>query len=180
MKTAGRYYGPSRSFHSFQVIQVDWGWKKEFYRSARTFEPLPDKMTVHPVKTPISLGIHPVWSVVDVHSMGSQGPKLSSCRQWRLITLDGCLRWPKSSLGAQVILFVWSCCGSFVFFANVFSCAGNLRQWWKTEKIQFVAALLHPSSHTWQLSALWNYSKSFALQWHYYCIDLKRFWCTFT
>ena len=30
-----------------------------------------NKMTVHPAKTQISLGIRPVWSVFAVHSMGS-------------------------------------------------------------------------------------------------------------
>ena len=30
-----------------------------------------NKMTVRPAKTQISLGIHPVWSVFDVRSMGS-------------------------------------------------------------------------------------------------------------
>ena len=35
-------------------------------------------------KTQISLGILPVWSVFAVRSIGSQGPKVPSCRQWRL------------------------------------------------------------------------------------------------
>ena len=33
-----------------------------------------DKMTVHPSKTQISLGIHPVWSVFAVCSMCSSEP----------------------------------------------------------------------------------------------------------
>ena len=44
-------------------------------------------------KDPIRLGIHPVWSVFAVRSMGSQGPKLSYCGQRRL--------WSESSLGAR-------------------------------------------------------------------------------
>ena len=43
-----------------------------------------NKMTLRPAKTQISLGICQVWSVFAVHSMGSQGPKLSSCGQRRL------------------------------------------------------------------------------------------------
>ena len=34
-------------------------------------EPPHDKMTVHPAKSQISLGIRPVWSVFAVPSMGS-------------------------------------------------------------------------------------------------------------
>ena len=44
----------------------------------------PTKWHVGPAKTQISLGICPVWSVFAVHSMGSYGPKLSSCRQRKL------------------------------------------------------------------------------------------------
>ena len=51
------------------------------------FEPPRDKtnkVNVRPAKTQISLGIQPIWSVFAVRSMGSQGPKLSSCEQRRL------------------------------------------------------------------------------------------------
>ena len=59
---------------------------------------------VHPAKTQINLGIGSVWSVFAVHSMGSLGPKLSSCR---LIRLGWCPGWSESSLGAQS--FCWFC-----------------------------------------------------------------------
>ena len=56
-------------------------------------------MTVRPAKTKISLDIRPVWSVFALRSMGSKGPKLSSCGQRRLWSdwadaqADLCLRW---------------------------------------------------------------------------------------
>ena len=51
--------------------------------------------------------------IFTVHFMDSQGPKASSCGQRRLIRLGGCACWSESSLGAQVILFVLSCSGSY-------------------------------------------------------------------
>ena len=45
------------------------------------------KWPVHQAKTQISLGIRPVWSVFAVRSKDSQGPKASTCRQWRRIRL---------------------------------------------------------------------------------------------
>ena len=42
------------------------------------------KWSVHQAKTQTSLGIHPVWSVFAVCSMGSWGLNVSSCGQWRL------------------------------------------------------------------------------------------------
>ena len=39
---------------------------------------------VRPAKTQINLGIRPVWSVLAVRFMGSQGPSASSCCKWRL------------------------------------------------------------------------------------------------
>ena len=80
----------------------------------------PTKWHMHPVKTQISLGICPVWSVFAVCSMDNLGPKLSSCGQWRLwsdcglIRLGGCPGWSESSLGALVILLVLSCGGSYL------------------------------------------------------------------
>ena len=54
----------------------------------------------HPAKTQVSLSIHPVWSVVTVHPMGSQGPKASES-------------WFESSLGGQVIVPVLTYSGSY-------------------------------------------------------------------
>ena len=41
-----------------------------------------------------------------VCSKDSQGSKVSSCGQWRLIKLGGCPGWSESSLGAHAILLV--------------------------------------------------------------------------
>ena len=62
---------------------------------------------VRPAKTQLCQGIRPVWSrVFAVRSMGGEGPKLSSCGQWRLIRLGGSPGWPESLLGAHTIGFV--------------------------------------------------------------------------
>ena len=59
----------------------------------------PTKWPVHPAKTRISLGIHPIWSVFAVRSVGSLGPMVSSCGQRRLFRLGRSESW----LGTQVI-----------------------------------------------------------------------------
>ena len=46
-----------------------------------------------------------------MRSVGSYGPKVSSCGQRRLIRLGGCPGWSESSLGAHILL-VLLCCGS--------------------------------------------------------------------
>ena len=75
----------------------------------------PTKWHVRPAKTQISLGIHPVWSVFAVCSMGIEGPQLSSCRQWRqprLIWVFAC---------RTVILLVLSCRSSYHVSATCMS-----------------------------------------------------------
>ena len=62
-----------------------------------------NKITVRPLKTQISLGICPIWSVFAVPSMGSCGPNLSLCRQRRLIRLGGCPGWSESSQSPHAI-----------------------------------------------------------------------------
>ena len=71
-----------------------------------------NKMAVRPAKTQISLGIRPVWSVFAMRSVGSKGPKLSSCGQQSLVECPG---WSESSLGAKIIVFVLSWGGSYKF-----------------------------------------------------------------
>ena len=67
----------------------------------------PTKCSVRPAKTQI----HLVWSVFTVHSLGSQGPNASLCGQRRIWSDWACDQtWSESSLGAQVILLVLSCC----------------------------------------------------------------------
>ena len=52
-------------------LKFVWEWNLQ---TKWLYKPLHDKtnkMTVHPVKTQISLAVHPVWSVFTVCSMGS-------------------------------------------------------------------------------------------------------------
>ena len=72
-----------------------------------------NKWPVHPAKTQISLGIHPVWSVFAARSVGSLRPIASSCGQRRLISLGRCPGLSESSQDAQVILLVLLCACSF-------------------------------------------------------------------
>ena len=71
----------------------------------------PTKWSVRPAKTQISLRICPVWSVFAVHSMGSWGPKVSSCGQqrlwsdWEHAQADPSLCW------AHITLLVLLCAG---------------------------------------------------------------------
>ena len=69
---------------------------------------------MRPAKPQISLGIRPVWSESPLSAW--RNPTWVPCyplsAQWRLIGLGGCPGWSESSLGAQVILLVLSCCGS--------------------------------------------------------------------
>ena len=68
---------------------------------------------VCPAKTQTSLGICPVWSEFLLCAQW----KASSCGQWRLIRLGGCPGWSESSLGAQIILLLLSCCSwNRIFF----------------------------------------------------------------
>ena len=93
-----------RKWFYYQGMSPKWAGRM-------TNEPLHDKtnkMTVHSVKTQISLGIRPVWSVFTERSIGSRGPNVSSCRQRRLIRLGGCPGWSESLLGTHAILLVLS------------------------------------------------------------------------
>ena len=67
-----------------------------------------NKMIVRPVKTQISLGIHPVWSSLCCPHEESLGPRLSI--EWTaktLIWLGRCPGWSESSLGTRS--FCWFC-----------------------------------------------------------------------
>ena len=59
---------------------------------------------------------HPSSLIRDiaVRSIGTWGPNVSSCGQWRLIRLGGCPGWSESSLGAHAVLLVLSWGGSNV------------------------------------------------------------------
>ena len=78
-----------------------WLWAKwrlrSAWASAQSDQPLLDQPG-HPPS---------LIRVFTVYSMGSWGPQLSSCGQWRLIGLGGCPGWSESSLGAQS--FGWFC-----------------------------------------------------------------------
>ena len=64
-------------------------------------------MTVRPAKTDQPGHMPSLIRVFTVSSVGSKGPKVSSCGQWRLIRLGGCPGWSVSSLGAHS--FCWFC-----------------------------------------------------------------------
>ena len=77
----------------------------------------PTKWHVRPLKTPISLGICPVWSVSSLPSWRKLG---SLAIHWVHIRLCGCPGWSESSLDAQS--FCWFCRGAahmlkFCFFS---------------------------------------------------------------
>ena len=73
----------------------------------------PTKWHVRPVKTQISLGIHPVWSSLRCLHEESLGPELPiECTAKTLIRLGGCPGWSESSLGAHVSMLVLSRGGS--------------------------------------------------------------------
>ena len=76
----------------------------------------PTKWPVRPAKTQISLGICPVWSesLLCAHWVAKDPSFLHADREdWS--------DWSESSLGAQVILLVLSCCGSNVLNRMVWS-----------------------------------------------------------
>ena len=73
----------------------------------------PTKWSVCPVKTHISLGICPVWSVFAVCSLGSWGPNISLFGQQRHWSDWAVAQAELSLLGTQVILLVLSWGGSF-------------------------------------------------------------------
>ena len=86
-----------------------------------TFEPRHEKkkrkkMSVRPAKTQISLGIRPVWSVFAVRSVGSYGPRVSSCGQRRLWSDWADAQADLVFAGRTVTLLVLSCRGSFKVF----------------------------------------------------------------
>ena len=66
-----------------------------------------NKLSVRPVKTQISLGIRPVWSVIAVHMKKAWVLSCPLNTQRRLIRLGGCPGWSESSLGAQSLC--WFC-----------------------------------------------------------------------
>ena len=70
------------------------------------------KWPVHPVKTHISLGTRPVWSLFAVRKKKVWTFSYLLSALWRLTRLGGCPGWSESSLGAQAILLVLSCAGS--------------------------------------------------------------------
>ena len=72
----------------------------------------PTQWSVRPGKTQISLGIRPVRSVFAVRPKQQLVLNYPLSAQQRLIRLGGCPGCSESSLGANVILLVWSWGGS--------------------------------------------------------------------
>ena len=92
------------------------------YNNIKLYEPPHDKtnkMECVPIEDQDQPG-HPssLIRVFAVCSMDSYGPKLSSCRQRRLIRLCGCPGWSESSLGVLAILLVLSWGGSYSEFLS--------------------------------------------------------------
>ena len=84
------------------------------------------KRHVRPAKTQINLGFRPVWSVFDLQTMGSKGPKLSACVQRRLWSVrmdaqaDLSFRWAHMTVfcfchSRRLIVFMFH----YVFFLLV-------------------------------------------------------------
>ena len=85
-----------------------------------------NKMSVHPAKTQISLGIRQVWSESSLSAWRKLGSLATHWAQAKtLIRLGGCPGWSESSLGAQS--FCWFCheAAQFSQFSNVASALGT-------------------------------------------------------
>ena len=98
------------SLASISLLQSIYQWYK-------TFEPRHDKTnktSVPPVKTQISLGIHPVCSESSLCAQWvAKDPSFLQAAAKTLIRLGGCPGWSESSLGVHSFCWVLSCRGSF-------------------------------------------------------------------
>ena len=60
--------------------------------------------------------LHSLIRIFSGHILASQGCKVSSCNQQRLIWLHRCTGWFESSLGTHTKRYVFSCWGSFSLY----------------------------------------------------------------
>ena len=105
-----------------EVLQVSASFKTKWaaaWQNQQNLTSAPGEDSDQPIRS--------VWSQSSLcaHSMGSLGLKVSSCGQGKLrsVWADAQADLSESSLGAQVILLVLSCCGSnnimdFSFFLS--------------------------------------------------------------
>ena len=111
----------NRTTHPFQDINRDRntidGIKYNTTQAKRHLSHLmakPNKWYARSAKTQTSPGIRPVWSESSLCARwATWGPKISLCGQ-RILWTDWAV-WSESSLGAQIILLVLLCGGSFRF-----------------------------------------------------------------
>ena len=99
-------------------------WLATWYLQMSLCMTKPTKSPVCPAKTRISLHIRPVWSVFAVHSR-TQGFFMQTVKTDQT---RGCPGWSESLLGAQVILLVLSCCGSYGIYKWVWY-SNNIFPW---------------------------------------------------
>ena len=85
---------------------------------------------MHPAKTQIILGIHPIWSVFAVRMKKAWVLSYLLWAQQRLIRLGRCPGWSESLLGAHAILLVLSCTDTFdVHLWNHWKLQNLFRNW---------------------------------------------------
>ena len=108
------------------------------------------KWYVHPAKTQISLGIHPVWSESSLSVWISIGSLATYERTVKtLIRLGKGPGWPKTSLVAHVIVLVLSCFSSIYFenhidtLAHHFASKTNLSTEWDKKELYMTLSLYH-------------------------------------
>ena len=85
-------------------------------RTQTSFMRTKARQNVRPAKTQVSFGIRPVWSesLLCAQWVAIRTQAFSMLTAKTLIRLGGCPGWSESSVGAQAILLVLLCCGSYV------------------------------------------------------------------
>ena len=90
----------------------------------------PTKWSVHPAKTQVSLGTHPVWSESSLSAWGSTGSLATQKVTVKtLIRLGWCPGWSESSLGAHASLLVLPCCGSNLLWRSILTDSSGQTVW---------------------------------------------------
>ena len=90
-----------------------------------------------------------------------------------LIRLGGCPCWPESSLGAQVILLILSCGGSFIFLSINFHALHMVYNFMKLnfhKSISFVGFIISKLFASWKVQKLINW---YLIRLEY---GIKRLW----
>ena len=109
------------SYTKWQIVQIQISWiyavcQGRVYPGSAgrglNLSHLMTKCHMHPVKTQISLGIHPIWPVFAVCIKKAWVLRYPWSAKQRLIRLNRCPGWSESLLGTHVILLVLSWGGS--------------------------------------------------------------------